>query len=112
MLHGCIVDWGIDEDWDWGEVEMPEELDKCADGESEHDGWGWDPRRYEWRRWEEDLEAAEEFLREGAYEPEEVDGEGETADLEYGGSLWFWDEDENEWNSNGYYVYNDVTDQI
>ncbi len=76
-LHGCIVDWGVDDNWDWSVVKMPEELDKCAMGESEQDGWGWDLRRYEWRKWEENLEAAEEFLREGAFEPEEVEGEGE-----------------------------------
>ncbi len=57
---------------------MPEELDKCADGESEHDGWGWDPKGYDWRQWEEDVEAAEAFLASGAYRPEEAEGQGDT----------------------------------
>lgn len=41
------------------EVEVPESLQACAAGE---DDYGIDTRRYDWRRWENNVEAAEAYV--------------------------------------------------
>ncbi|KAH6842894.1 kinetochore Sim4 complex subunit FTA2-domain-containing protein [Chaetomium sp. MPI-CAGE-AT-0009] len=72
-LQECILDWGIESNWDWDKVDVPRELEACACGTSENDGYGTDPRRYDWRKWEDDLEAVDAFMEHelwGPLEPE------------------------------------------
>jgi hypothetical protein len=49
-LHKAIIDWGLENHWDWDEVVIPDELEKCASGEGKNDKYGTDPTRYNWRR--------------------------------------------------------------
>jgi hypothetical protein len=44
-LHKAIVEWGIGNDWGSDEVDIPEELVKCASGRGQNDRWGEDPRK-------------------------------------------------------------------
>jgi hypothetical protein len=66
-LERSIVDWGIANQWDWDNVGFPEEIQTCAIGESQNGGYGNDPRLYDWRRWEEDLDAVDAFLDHDLY---------------------------------------------
>ncbi|KAK4148866.1 kinetochore Sim4 complex subunit FTA2-domain-containing protein [Chaetomidium leptoderma] len=80
-LQNCIIDVGIDDGWNLDEVDM-KELDACAIGEGENDGYGIDPRRYDWRKWEDHrtLEATEAFLEHEIYAPpppEDPEAEGD-----------------------------------
>jgi hypothetical protein len=75
MLQECIVDWGLENRWDWDKVDFPRELDAFACGESEKDGYGTDPRRYDWRKWEDDLEAVDAFVEHKLYGPPRPESE-------------------------------------
>ncbi|KAK3295066.1 kinetochore Sim4 complex subunit FTA2-domain-containing protein [Chaetomium fimeti] len=68
-LQECIIDWGLECRWNWDEVDSWKELGACACGQSENDGYGADPRRYDWRKWEDDLEAVDAFLEHELYAP-------------------------------------------
>ena len=70
-LQACIIDWGVENKWDWDKVDFPRELEASACGESEKDGYGTDPRRYDWRKWEEDLETVDAFMENELYCPAE-----------------------------------------
>ncbi|KAG7291192.1 hypothetical protein NEMBOFW57_001204 [Staphylotrichum longicolle] len=76
-LVGCIADWGIENAWDFNVVKIPEELTACMCGKSENDRFGTDPRRYDWRRWEVDIEAVDHFWQHELYAPAEPDEEEE-----------------------------------
>jgi serine/threonine protein kinase len=67
MLQECIVDWGLENRWDWDKVDFPQELDACACGKSEKDGYGIDPRRYDWRKREDDLGVVDAFIAHKLY---------------------------------------------
>jgi len=67
-LQECIVDFSLGNGW-WDEVELPEALVASVLGENETDGYGADPRRYDWRKWEPDLDAADEFLEHDLFGP-------------------------------------------
>lgn len=66
-LQNCIVDWGLQDGWE--EVNLPKKLLACILKESEHDGCGTDPRRYDWRKWEKDLAAVDAFMENELYGP-------------------------------------------
>lgn len=70
-LVGCIGDWGIENSWDFDVVKIPEELTACACGTSENDRFGTDPRYYDWRKWEADIEAVDFFWQHELYAPPE-----------------------------------------
>ncbi|KAI7777120.1 hypothetical protein LA080_003965 [Diaporthe eres] len=60
--HGLLVmlqDWWM-ETLVVDELDIPESLQGCDAGENDH---GTDPRRYNWLRWEEDGEAAAEYVQ-------------------------------------------------
>ncbi len=63
-LQDCIFDLGLGD-----EVDLPDEFMACVLEESENDGCGTDPRRYDWRRWEADLEAVDAFMENDLYGP-------------------------------------------
>ena len=48
-LHTSIAEFSLGEQWDWDELDVPEELDNCIDGKGEPDKHGVDPRRYDWQ---------------------------------------------------------------
>jgi len=66
-LQDCIIDLGARDRWD--EVDWPDELDACVRDKRENDGCGTDPRRYDWRKWEPDLEAVDAFMENDLYGP-------------------------------------------
>ena len=66
-LERSIIDWGIGNQWDWDNVDFPEEIQTCATGESQNGGYGNDPRLYDWRKWEEDLDVVNAFLEHDLY---------------------------------------------
>ena len=68
-LRDCVVHVGYAEGWDWGEVKLPDELLEYASGIERQGAFGPDPRVYEWRRWEEDLEAVDAFLETEVWAP-------------------------------------------
>ncbi|KAL2139930.1 hypothetical protein VTI28DRAFT_4475 [Corynascus sepedonium] len=75
-LEMSIIDWGIGNRWNWDEVVIPEELQACAAGKSQNGRYGNDPRLYDWRKWEEDLDAVDTFLEHELYaQPEPEAGE-------------------------------------
>ncbi|KAK4033491.1 kinetochore Sim4 complex subunit FTA2-domain-containing protein [Parachaetomium inaequale] len=80
-LEDVIVEWGIDMRWNWDEVEISQDLQDCASGkgEGERGPFGVDPRLYDWRKWEEDLVAADEFMEHELYaEVEEAEDEWQS----------------------------------
>ena len=70
-LMACIGDWGIGNAWDFELVKIPEELTACMCGKSDNDRIGNDPRRYDWRRWEADIQAVDFFWQHELYAPPE-----------------------------------------
>jgi serine/threonine protein kinase len=68
-LQSAILDLGLSNSWKWGEVVIPKELQDCASGEGkgELDRFGADPTAYDWRKWEEDVEAADTFMEQELY---------------------------------------------
>ena len=60
-LRCAILDWGIEHGWDWDQVTIPDELTKCASGQSQNDRYGTDPRLYDWRKWEKNPASANTF---------------------------------------------------
>lgn len=65
-LYGVMVDYAFGEQWDdfdW-EVDIPEGLRKCQlEGAGPGDGYGIDPRNYDWARWEDDPIGALDALK-------------------------------------------------
>ncbi|KAG7285952.1 hypothetical protein NEMBOFW57_008248 [Staphylotrichum longicolle] len=57
-LQEAIFDFSTANGW-WKEVDLPEALMASVVGENDDDGYGVDPRRHDWRKWESDLEATE-----------------------------------------------------
>jgi hypothetical protein len=48
----------------------------CASGNGPGDGYGADPRLYDWRKWEDDLAAVDAFIEHELYaEVDEVEDE-------------------------------------
>lgn len=71
-----IVDWKMANHWNGIKVEIPRELQDCASAKGESgqygtDRFGTDPRFYDWRKWEEDLEAVDAFHEHELYGPPE-----------------------------------------
>jgi hypothetical protein len=82
-LDGAIVDWGIENDWNWDQVKRPQELQDCASGEGENDRYGTNPQLYDWRKWEQDLEAVDAFLGHELYAEPEPEPEAEEGEWDY-----------------------------
>jgi serine/threonine protein kinase len=71
-----VNDWDMGDMWGKSQVEMPQELMDCASGDGQSkeygtDRYGNDPTFYDWRKWEEDLEAADTFHKHGLFGPPE-----------------------------------------
>jgi serine/threonine protein kinase len=75
-LEVAVVEWDMAGEWGESEVEIPQELQDCASGEgqSKEDGtdrFGNNPTSYDWRKWEEDLEATDAFHKHELFGPPE-----------------------------------------
>ncbi|KAK3901226.1 kinetochore Sim4 complex subunit FTA2-domain-containing protein [Staphylotrichum tortipilum] len=69
-LDCALVDWGIANDWTTEEFRLrPDQLKLCAAGNGAGDPYGTDPLLYDWRRCEEDVDAAEDFWADELYAP-------------------------------------------
>ncbi|KAH6842735.1 kinetochore Sim4 complex subunit FTA2-domain-containing protein [Chaetomium sp. MPI-CAGE-AT-0009] len=62
-LRTIIIEFGYGERWDWDTVEIPDELTKCDLGR-EIDKYDFDPRQYDWLKWEENPAEAATFIAE------------------------------------------------
>jgi hypothetical protein len=77
-LEFAVVDWSTEDMWGEIEVEIPQELMDCASGKGQSEEYGTDrcgnnPAFYDWRKWEEDPEAADAFHKHELYaSPEET----------------------------------------
>ena len=75
-LDGAILDWAVEAGWEQKQVDMmPRELRECASGEGRGDPYGTDPRLYDWRKWERDLEAVDSFFEHELYASQEPEDE-------------------------------------
>lgn len=75
-LDGAILDWAVEARWEQEHVDMmPRELRECASGEGRDDPYCTDPRYYDWRKWEEDLETVDSFHEHELYGVPEPEGE-------------------------------------
>jgi hypothetical protein len=74
-LDCAIVDWQRSNHWKGIKVEIPQELRDCASGKGAAnngaDQYGIDPRFYDWRKWEDDLDAVDAFHNCELYGPPE-----------------------------------------
>lgn len=61
-LYMLIIEYAASWRWDWDKIDFPEGLRQCEEGTGSGEGYGVDPRKYDWLKWEEDPSAAMEAL--------------------------------------------------
>ncbi len=76
-LQRTFIEWGMPRDWDWDVI--PEELINCMMGKGQNGPYGYDPSLCDWRKWEEDPEAADAFIMHSLFEFEAIaDGDQDS----------------------------------